>query len=223
MSLKHKIKQTLQTHGPLTLLWKALRYPWLRVYHYVVLPACFYLGIPTPMRKPDRTFLEQQIFGYLASCANVQDILFAGVEIYTWHYPRLLPGQRLHTIDMNPRLARYGNPGLHTVGSVCTLDQYYSSQQFDVVMYNGLIGFGLNDPAEIQQALAQAYQVLKPGGLFILGWANTPETIFVDFEKLPAYSLFKPHAIPELSPDFRVEVSPFKRHTFDFMSKPVAD
>lgn len=206
----------------MALLWKTLRYPFLRLYHYVYLPCCFWLGIPTPLRKPDRTFLEQKIFGYLASRPDVQDVLFAGVEIYTWHYPQFLPEQHFYTIDMNPRLARYGNGDLHTVGSVCELDKYYKPQQFDVVIYNGLIGFGLNGESSVQLALQQATQVLKPEGLLILGWNNTEKHLNFDLLTLKELKSYMPFIPPiDGMKTHHCEVSSFKRHNIAFLKKSV--
>ena len=52
---------------------------------------------------------------------------------------------------------------------------FYGDESFDVVVANGVIGWGLNEQAGFEQMMAQCHRVLKPGGLLILGYNDTPE------------------------------------------------
>lgn len=228
MRLIEAAKQTLRTQGCVALMGKGLRYVLLRLRLYVWLPLAYRLGIPTPLRLPDRTFLERDVFGWLAAQPQVKRVLFAGIESYTWHYFRLLPGADFYTIDFAPKQAKWarnggrkgGRKGFHTVGSVTELAAYYPAESFDVVILNGLIGWGLDTEAEIELSFTQAHKVLKPGGILIVGWPNEPKYIDFTLEKLAGYQLFEPLVVTELGlQGHRVEVSPWRRHTFDFLRK----
>lgn len=205
---------------PKNLITRALRYPFLRLYHYVYLPFCFLAKIPTPKNKPDRTFLEHDIFTFINNLPRLKAILFAGVEIYTWHYYKLLPHKTVYTIDFNPKLAKYGTPHLHTVGSVCTLGDYYAPDSMDVIFYNGLIAFGLNKREDIIAAITAAHATLKPGGLFIIGWNNTPKHLNFNIEELDVLQQFTPYIPHEMGlKKYIYEASPVKKHTFMFLQK----
>lgn len=100
--------------------------------------------------------------------------LFVGMHEYTWHYPRLLK-MDFHSLDMDPEQAVYGPAGRHTIGSATNMSAFYPEASFDVVVANGLIGWGLNERADFERLMEQCHRVLKPGGLLILGYNDTPE------------------------------------------------
>jgi SAM-dependent methyltransferase len=170
------------------------------------------LGIPTPLITPDREFLEKKIFPFLFASERRQRILFAGTDIYTWHYDTYFPGRSFFTIDEDSSKARYGSKKFHTIGSVCFLSKYYSKEEFDVVIFNGLIGFGLNTKNDVDLALREAFRVLAKDGLLIVGWNNAPHRINFVLEDLPGYQSFGIYAD-------RIEVNPYNKHTFDFLVK----
>lgn len=170
---------------------------------------------------PDRAFLEQQIFDYLNSEESIRKILFAGVEIYTLHYPGLLHGKQFYTIDNDAEKVLYGAKDLHTIGSVTDLGKHYQSGQFDCIILNGLIGYGLDTQEDVDRALHESFSVLRPGGLLIIGWNNTRKHLAFELENLPGYVLFKKFAPwPTMQTANRIEVNPDNRHTFDFLLKP---
>ena len=47
-----------------------------------------------------------------------------------------------HSLDMDPEQAIYGPPGRHVIGSVTDMSGYYDEASFDVVISNGVIGWG---------------------------------------------------------------------------------
>lgn len=179
------------------------------------------LGIDYSLKTADRRVLEEDIFGKLLADAQCRRILFAGVEKYTCHYPRFFPGKAFNTIDWDKGKAHYGTPGRHRVGSVCELEKFYPPASFDAVLFNGLVGYGLNAADDVDRAFAAAHTVLAPGGLFILGWNNTPRHLSFALDALPAYGLFSPFtpALPGMS-SHRVAVATDNGHTFDFLRRP---
>lgn len=171
----------------------------------------------------DRAFLESQVFAYLNRTPDLREILFAGVEIYTLHYDECLPGKSLRTIDIDPANACYGLAHRHTVGSVTALSHHYRPEQFDCVILNGLIGYGLDAPEDADRALDESFAVLRPGGLLIVGWNDTPKHPSFRIENLPAWRRFEPF-IPRTGSltTSRIEANPANGHTFDFLRKPGA-
>jgi len=169
----------------------------------------------------DRAFLEQRIFGYLKSEESIRKILFAGVEIYTLHYPELLHGKQFHTIDVDAKKALFGAKDLHTIGSVTDLGKHYHYGQFDCIILNGLIGYGLDTQEDVDRTLRESFSVLRPGGLLIIGWNNTRTHLAFELESLPGYLQFlKFTPWPDMPAANRIEVNPDNRHTFDFLLKP---
>ena len=182
------------------------------------------LGYVYALKSPDRRFLEDGIITKLLADHRYQRILFAGVEIYTWHYRHLLHDREFHTIEKDPNKSHYGNKGKHTLGSVCELEMHYGPGQFDVVLFNGLIGYGLDSAPDVEQALSSAYEVLADGGLLIIGWNNTPDHLRFVLGDLPSYRRyvgFTPYALGLTS--HRHEIANSNRHTFDFLSKPASE
>ncbi|MFG0233424.1 class I SAM-dependent methyltransferase [Achromobacter sp. 413638] len=135
-------------------------------------------GITFKLEAPNRSFLEREIFDHLNQLATASPgrkaCLFIGMHYYTWHYPRMLK-MDFHSLDLDPAQAIYGPPGRHTIGSATDMSGFYGDESFDVVVANGVIGWGLNEQAGFEQMMAQCHRVLKPGGLLILGYNDTPE------------------------------------------------
>ena len=131
-------------------------------------------NIDFKLETPSRAFMENEIFSYvnrLVRAANQRHrLLFLGMDRYNWHYPRLLHAVDFHSIDIRPERAKYGPPGRHIVGDVMDMARHYGEETFDIVVANGLLGFGVNTPHALQILLAQCHRVLKPGGLFVLGF-----------------------------------------------------
>lgn len=178
------------------------------------------VGIETPADTPDRDYLEKRIFPYLVSL-NVRNILFAGVGEYTWHYYKFFPRTNFFTIDYDSQKKYFGQKGTHTIGSVCELEKYYDLNQFEVVLYNGLIGYGLNTAVDVDKAIDEAYQVLSNRGILIIGWNNTNNHLNFKLEDLPSYNRFTKLVPVELGLKYtnRHVANSENRHTFDYLLK----
>jgi SAM-dependent methyltransferase len=180
------------------------------------------LGIIVPIVNADRDFLEQKIFPMLAEDRQIKKILFAGVGSYTWHYFKFFPQQDFYTIDFDAKKAPFGQPGMHVVGSVVALSDHYASDFFDAVIISGLIGYGVNSKQDIDQTYHEAFKVLRPGGMLIMGWNNQPALLSFPLETLDGYHEFDSFAPAPLElAKARVEVNLENAHTFEFMRKPL--
>ena len=100
----------------------------------------------------DRYLLEEVIFPELRSRDDIQNILFVGCEKYTAHYPAAFADRSFVTIDIDPFKARYG-ADRHVVDSITNLEAHFPPGAFDAVIFNGVIGWGLDQPDEILPAV----------------------------------------------------------------------
>jgi hypothetical protein len=168
---------------------------------------------------PDRRVLEHDILGELARDPKVKRVLFVGVQWYTMRYPTHFAGKTFATIDPEPSVARFGgNP--HAVGHVQDLAKHFPGMVFDAIVMSGVIGFGLNNPSEVNRALDACETALRAGGWLVLG-INELKPTHVDPNGSPTAKLFSPRAFGALG-KARVDVPlPFRerRHTFVFWRK----
>ncbi len=168
---------------------------------------------------PDRRVLEHDILGELARDPQVERVLFVGVQWYTARYPRHFTGKTFATIDPEPQVAKFGGAP-HVVGQVQDLAEHFPGLVFDAIVMSGVIGFGLNDPREVDRALAACERALRPGGWLVLG-INELKPTHVDPQQSPAAKCFEQRPFGKLDKS-RLDVKlPFRerRHTFLFWQK----
>lgn len=181
------------------------------------------MGIEFPFKSPNRIFLETRIFHYINQVYGGQQPrcngLFIGTDKRSWHYPKILDLE-LHTIDIEKKKALFGNHQHHIVGSATELERYYDPTFFDVIIGNGLIGFGMNAQEQCEQLLAGAALLLKREGIFVLGFNDGQE--FVDFKvkmtnNYQLFDEFVPHQFGLTESTYA-----FGDHTFVFLKKRIA-
>ena len=165
---------------------------------------------------PDRMLLEQEILPALAK--EAERVLFVGVQWYTARYRAIFEGKTFATIDPKDELAEFGSEA-HAVDFVENVEKHFPGTTFDAVVMNGVIGYGLDDEAKIDAALAALARKMKPGAALVLG-VNEEKPSHVDPSKVPAASLFEPSGFATFAPKVVVEV-PFRErtHTFLFWKK----
>lgn len=167
---------------------------------------------------PDRVFLERQIVPVLAS-GRFQRVLSVGVERYTAHQPALFDtaGVEFWTVDILAANAGFGAPRRHLVADVCTLDEHFGPSFFDAVLFNGVIGFGVDDAETADRAVAALAHVLTPDGWLVLGW-NVDKGVAA--LELPALRrCFSPLTAPDLPQETTFRGS---THRFDLFSRNAA-
>lgn len=169
----------------------------------------------------DRYLLEQIIFPRLRSHADLRRILFVGCAHYTRHYPAAFADCELLTLDLDPAQARYG-AATHIVDSLANLEAHVAPASLDAVICNGVIGWGLDDPGEIEQAIAQCYRCLRPGGLFIVGWNDRDDRRPpVPLEAVESMRAFDPVVFPPFPAPTYPTLTDL-RHMFSFYARPTA-
>jgi SAM-dependent methyltransferase len=138
------------------------------------------LNIDFRLRAANRQFLEQSVFGYINRMAGQAPgtikTLFVGVDKHNWHYPRLLKTE-FHSLDIEAGKAVYGQPGRHWTGSATSVAGHYGDNAFDVVVANGLLGFGIDEAQGCRHLLENCEAVLKPGGLLVLGYNDRSDRV----------------------------------------------
>lgn len=178
------------------------------------------MGIEFPRKSPNRIFLESTIFHYINQRFGARNprgtCLFIGTDKRSWHYPKNLD-LVLHTIDIEKKKAIYGNAQHHIVGSATELGRYYDAISFDVIIANGLIGFGMNQPEQCDQLLQGAHALLKDDGLLVLGYNDGPDFVNFKVKDTAHYKLFK-EFVPNV-PGLMQSTFEFGDHTFVFLKK----
>ena len=127
------------------------------------------------IRSADRRLLEETVLPGYAADPTLQSLLFVGCDWYTRDYPELFAParERFRSIDIDPAKARFGAPG-HVVAPMQEIGRHFAPGSVDVVVANGIYGFGIDDRAALGVALAAAHAVLRPGGTLVLGWNDVP-------------------------------------------------
>ena len=167
---------------------------------------------------PDRHVLENVIFPALAEREDMQRILFVGVDFYTRHYPGFFPGRDFWTIEINPDRARYG-ASRHIVDSLENLGRHFEPESLDAIICTGVFGWGLDDRAGTETAIAECFECLRPGGLFVIGWSDFEGRRPVPLTTLESLKRFTPATLPPfLSPVY--QTFSHHRHQFEFYARP---
>ena len=156
----------------------ALEQIWIRVLDAIV------------ARQPDRAYLSKSILPAVAASRPAR-VLFVGVRGYTRLYGDAFhaAGTEFWTTDIDPDAAQYGAPDRHVTADLRSLDEAFARGFFQVVMLNGVFGWGIDEPGDMDLALAAAERVLSPGGTLLIGW-NVDRC--VDPDTLPSMTLFAP-------------------------------
>ena len=181
-----------------------------------VLHLAWRLGLYSP---PDRRVLEQEILADLASASDIQTVLFVGVKWYNARNNELFGRKTYATIDPDPSAARFG-AALHAVDVVQNLEAHFPGIVFDAIVMTGVIGWGINDAAELDRALVACSQALRPAGWLILG-VNELTPNHVDPTSAPTSSHFAPTPFGQHGRT-RLDIPlPFKQklHTFLFWQR----
>ncbi len=121
-------------------------------------------------RSPDRLVLVERYVPAFAKAGG--RILWVGCQAYTADYPARLEagGGEVWTMEFDPAAVIWGAPGRHRTGDLKAADALFADLTFDAILCNGVLGFGVNATDDQQTALAAMAQILRPGGLLLLGW-----------------------------------------------------
>ena len=152
------------------------------------------LGLEFPLRSENRKFLENQIFDFLNTYFKQQTegarCLFLGTDKRSWHYPKRLDAEL----------------------------QHYAPRSFDVIIANGLIGFGMNQLQDCEALLLGAHALLREKGLLVMGYNDGTEFVNFKVRDSKNYKLFE-EFVPRHQTLTQSQYE-FGDHTFVFL-KPI--
>ncbi|MDF2994088.1 MAG: methyltransferase [Microbacterium sp.] len=168
------------------------------------------------LATPDRVLLEDVIVPEILGQDDVRRVLDVGVAWYTRTYPRLYRGVEYHTIDVDPAMQRIAGRHHHTL-SMTELASVYPPDTFDVVMCNGVFGWGLNTADEVARGLEASAAVLRPGGWLVVGWNDMAGRRIPDLDALAA-PRFDRAVLPAARADHVVTPTHYA-HRFDFFTR----
>jgi SAM-dependent methyltransferase len=176
------------------------------------------LKLPTPLHTEDRRILEEVIFERFLNDPGIRTVLFVGVDSYTAHYPAYFAHLDYWTLEPNPELARFGAPR-HVVAPLEQLGDHFPSAYFDLILCNGVLGWGLDSAPQCELAFAQCHECLAPGGQIVVGWNDIPERRPVPVNHIASLQRLERCFFGPLGSWRFVTDTPY-RHTFDFYRRP---
>lgn len=178
------------------------------------------VGFKPRHRAKDRRILDERILPRLAKNQAFARVLFVGCDWYTEHVEGLFaaPAREYTTLEIDPDRAVHG-ARRHIVGALADLGRHFAPGSLDLIVCNGVIGWGLNDPSEIERSMAACAVALSPGGVLLLGWDDVPEKLPLEIERIQALRALQPTA-PEGFDQPVIETGTYTRHTFGFWRKP---
>lgn len=81
------------------------------------------------------------------------------------------------TLDIKEGNRVYGvRKGRHITASTEDIDKYFRKGYFDIVLLNGVIGWGINSRSEQEEAIKDIHYLSKENALLMIGW-NTHKSI----------------------------------------------
>lgn len=174
------------------------------------------LGSSTRRITEDRRVLEQIILPAYARRVGIQRVLFVGCAAYTQPYGQLFIDRAYWTIDPVARRRRYGS-ARHVVDRLENLASHFQLEYFDLIVCNGVLGWGLNAPEDAEAAFAACHRHLRVGGELVLGWNDVAPRNRVKPEDVPALERFEAGRFEAHADRWRIDAP--HRHVFDFYCK----
>ena len=119
----------------------------------------------------DRQYMTGKILPALAS-SKARRILFVGCKAYTARYGKRLThaGIEYWTTDIAPAAAIWGEKDHHIVCDITKIDDLSPPESFDVVLFNGVIGDGVDKEDDMNRAITAIARILRPNGTLLIGW-----------------------------------------------------
>jgi SAM-dependent methyltransferase len=133
------------------------------------------LGLPNPMRTADRDTLEQVILPAYAARSDVRSVLFVGCAWYSSHYETMFSRQAYWTLDPDPWKKRFGSRRRHVVAGLERIDAHFPEGSLDLIVCNGVFGWGLDERDDCERAFAGCFEALRPRGELVIGWNDVAE------------------------------------------------
>lgn len=174
-------------------------------------------GKPYRLHSIDRKILEQQLLPWFAARQEMTKVLFVGCDAYTVHYQNIFSKQEYWTIEPDVQKAKFGSKN-HIVDRLENLEAHLPQNYFDLIVCNGIYGWGLNEKDAIEKAFKACNTCLRNGGYFILGWNDLPDKTPVLLSSIQALQLFSPFSNQFIGGP-RIITPTEHRHVFDLYQR----
>jgi SAM-dependent methyltransferase len=176
------------------------------------------LRMAAPLRTEDRRVLEQIIFAHYQSDVHIKSVLFVGCDWYTAHYQgRYFAAHDYWTIDPDRTRRKFGAKQ-HVVARLEELGQHFPFDFFDLIVCNGVYGWGLDRAEDCDAAISECYVCLAENGHLLLGWNDLPQRDPAPLSNVRSLSRFSPYSFPAFGTWKYLTDTPH-RHTYHFYQK----
>jgi len=174
-------------------------------------------GWDVTLATDDRRVLEGVIFPYFLERPEFSKVLFVGCDWYTRRYNRVFAGKEYWTIDKSEKQRVYG-AARHVTDSLARLREHFGASYFDLILCNGVVGWGLDREDEARESFVASYQCLRERGLLLLGWNDVARKTPFPVEACVEAAGFRPRVFPPLG-TARHLTRTRNRHIFSFYAK----
>jgi len=147
-------------------------------------------------------------------------VLFVGCGSYTAHYQRrYFAAHNYWTIDSDPTRRKFGAKQ-HVIARLEELGQYFPSGFFDLIICNGVYGWGLklNSAEDCDTATSQCHSCLADAGHLLLGWNDVPGRDPAPLTEVRSLSRFSEYSFRAFGTSRYLTDTPY-RHTYCFYQK----
>ncbi len=175
------------------------------------------LGIEMRLKSLQRMLLERTIIPFYVNRPDIKKILFVGCDYYTSHYWKFFRDKEFWTIEPSREKKIFGAKR-HIVDKLENLHHYFQPGYFDLIICNGVYGWGINSKEQCEISFQNCYDCLREGGEFMLGWNDLPELSLVPLKNIESIAKFRRQA-PSPFSSWRYLVESPDRHIFDFYVK----
>lgn len=126
-------------------------------------------GLDLHLNCPDRYVLEDIIIPYFVNNQEFDKILFVGCDWYTKPYIKYFNKKEYWTIEIDQEKSKFGLKR-HITDSLLNLNHHFEEGYFDLIIYTGVFGYGINSRQETEESFQQCFQCLRDGGVLVFGW-----------------------------------------------------
>lgn len=177
------------------------------------------LGKASFQQTDDRRVLENIIFPYFLQQSRFRNVLFIGCEWYTKGYNHWFESHKknLWTLEVKPWKRVFGAKQ-HIIGSMQDMSHHFTRDSIDLIICNGVFGWGLNDKPDVEAAFQACFYCIRPGGVLIIGWNDVEKYRPFNLEDCKSLVNFEALNFPPLQHSTYLTDTPL-RHTFNFYVK----
>jgi hypothetical protein len=194
------------------------RWEWARQHVVFLAVRCARrLGLDVALPVEDRRVLERVVMPWFAARDDMVRVLFVGCDWYTRSYARLFAGREYWTLDRDPGRARYGS-ARHVTDTLANAGRHLPAGGLDLILCNGVIGWGLDERDAMEASLAVCHELLRPGGVLMLGWNDVKERKPELVTESIRLRQFSPWVFPPFG-SARFLTPTANRHTFSFYER----